>query len=260
MSRSQFNYSSRRKESGLIFKEILLIKEKHPRFGVPRVTALLRKKGLIVNRKRVYRILTKTSLLVGRKRKRQRAYVPPQKPHPQAERINQVWSIDFISARLENGSAFRCFTGIDIHSRVSPLIFASTSMDEGLPVKVLENLRIRGVKPEAIVLDNGPEFTSREFIYWSQKNGVNLHFIDPGQPTQNGYIESFHSRFRDEFLNHRTFRNIAHARLAVENWRRYYNEERPHSSLNYATPKEFVENKEAMLVENPEVLVALKTG
>lgn len=253
MSRSQFRYKSTKQESGPVIKEILNIKERHPRFGVPRVTALLRRRGLKVNHKRVYRILKKISLLVPQKRRPPREYFPASFKAPVASGQNQVWSIDFITDHLANGSKYRCFTGIDLTTRISTMIHPSVSMEAGLPVKVLNGLRLRGIKPDAIILDNGTEFTSLEFMGWSKRFGVKLHFIDPGQPVQNAYIESFHSRFRDEVLNHNKFANIEDAKATIDKWRKYYNEERPHSSLKYLTPKEFAESKMTVINDEQKV-------
>lgn len=247
-----------------MLKAILEIRNRHPRYGVPRLTALLRKRGILVNRKRVYRVTKTMNLLVLQRRKRKKLFIPPTREFPIPQRENQVWAMDFISDRLEGGGKFRCFTVVDIFSRRSPVVHTSISMSEFLPVKVLNELKNSGNLPEAIILDNGPEFANYSLLHWSKVNNVSLHFIDPGKPVQNAYIESFNGRFRDEFLNQNRFKTLSRARIKIEEWRKHYNEERPHSSLDYLTPKEFAQKELDMLITqitNPHLkLVDLKTG
>ena len=259
MSRSQFSYVSQKKEDQEIVKAILAIKRKHPYYGIPRVLASLRRQGLIVNGKRVYRILTVLNLLVKRRRKLKKLFLPPRGKMPESTRIGEVWSMDFVFDRLQDGSPYRCFTIIDNLSRQVPGIHVSKSMAGFLPVDFLETLKNTVSLPKHIILDNGPEFANREFVSWCEKNSVSLHFIDPGKPVQNAFIESFNGKFREEFIAQEKFSTIPQLRVKLETWIKYYNEERPHSSLDYLTPKEFA-NQTTSVLDRKNNLLVLKTG
>jgi putative transposase len=262
MSRSAFKYKPTKKEDARVIAAILEIKEDHPRYGLPRVTHELRREGLIVNHKRVRRLLKTLGLLVKKKTRIKKPNIKPERNYVEPARPNQVWAMDFITANLKGGSRFRCFTVVDLYSRVSPAILVSSSMADHLPLRALTKLAMQGVKPNAIVLDNGPEFTSHRFVSWCKQQAISLHFIDPGKPVQNAYIESFNARLRDECLNQTTFTSITGARSQIEQWLKHYNEERPHSSLDNQTPREFAKAAEAMLLQKTmhPGKVALKLG
>lgn len=259
MSRSQFAYVSRKKEDQPVVKAILEIKGKHPYYGWPRVLAILRRQGLVVNGKRVYRILKGLRMLVNRRRKVKKLFLPPRSKMPESMRIGEVWSMDFVFDRLEDGSPYRCLTIIDNLSREVPGIYASKSMAGFLPVSYLESLKKTVKLPKHIILDNGPEFANQEFVSWSKRNDISLHFIDPGKPVQNAFIESFNGKFREEFIAQHKFTSLDRLRSKLETWIKYYNEERPHSSLDYLTPKEFAEQSKTVLDRKNNLLV-LKTG
>ncbi len=159
--------------------------------------------------------------------------------------------MDFVFDRLVCGKPFRCLTVIDTLTRVTPAIFASTSMAGFLPVDFLESLKAKQALPKHFILDNGAEFANRVFIDWCSKNNISVHFIDPGKPVQNAYIESFNGKFRTEFLKQERFKNIESVRSRLKTWIKYYNEERPHSSLDYLTPKEFAEQEMGVVPEVP---------
>lgn len=239
LSRSYFEYQHNKKEDGDVVAEILEIKDKHRRFGVPRVTVKLRRKGFVVNEKRVYRLLKALNFLVPRKKLKHKIQTPCAEKFAAASKPNQVWAMDFISDRTVSGSTFRCLTIVDTYSRFSPNIHVSSSMSDFCVVKVLNSLKESSALPSAIILDNGPEFANHRMIAWARHNGINLNFIDPGKPVQNAYIESFNGRFRDECLNEHKFTSTAHARAVATEWIDHYNNDRPHSSLDYLTPKEF---------------------
>ncbi len=250
MSRSEFRYQSQKCEDPKLINEILKIKIQNRQYGLPRVYNQLRRRGFEINKKKVHRLMRALNLLVKAPKKRRSARFNPEVKSPVATRANHVWAIDFVFTRLQKGTSFRVFTVVDTFTRVCPLIFISTSMAEQLPMKILNQLKERGTKPEWIISDNGPEFSNFLFQSWAKDNGILLHFIDPGEPTQNGYIESFNGKFRDECLNQNQFTTLAQARRKIEEWRKHYNEERPHSSLDYLTPKEFAEQELSMLA-NP---------
>ncbi len=259
MSRSQFRYTGRKQEDGALVREIIKIKTRRPCYGLPRVEATLRRRGHKVNGKKIYRILKILNLLVPRRMKRKYTYVPPRLKIPEAIRLNDVWAMNFVFDTFADGSSFRCFTMIDVLSREVPGIFANRSMAAFSPIDFLEKLKSEGTLPKHFVLDNGPEFTNRAFVTWCEQNNISLHFIDPGKPVQNAYIESFNGKFRKEFLQQTRFRNISQLRTDLEKWTSYYNEERPHSSLDYLTPKEFAAQERAVL--DPKInLLVLKTG
>ncbi len=201
---------------------------------------LLRREGFGVNHKRVYRLYREEGLAV-RRRKRKRmagvARVPPEAPL----RPNQQWSMDFVADALANGRRIRVLTVLDDFTRES----LATEVDTSLPglrvTRVLDRLAIERGLPELITVDNGPEFAGRVLDAWAYSNGVHLHFIDPGKPVQNAYIESFNGRLRDECLNEHWFMSLPAARSIVEAWRDDYNAVRPHSALGNRTPEEFAQ-------------------
>ena len=158
---------------------------------------------------------------------------------PAPERPNQKWSMDFVTDSIVTGRRFRALAIVDDYSRECPAIEVDTSMGGARVVSVLERLAdIRGL-PEVITVDNGPEFAGKTLDEWAYRRGVKLNFIRPGKPIENAYAESFNGRFREECLNTNWFMNLKDAREVIEDWRRDYNEVRPHSSLNDRTPKEY---------------------
>lgn len=209
------------------------------RFGSPRLHILLRREGLVINHKRTERIYgeEKLSLRVRKRRKRAPGLRVAMEP---PKNINERWSMDFVSDSLFHGRKFRALTIVDDFTRESPAIEVDTSLS-GLRVsRVLDQLaQTRGL-PEIITVDNGPEFASKALDEWAYRNGVKLHFIRPGKPVENCYIESFNGKFRDECLNEHWFSNLQEARKIIEAWRLDYNQYRPHSSLGDLTPDEFV--------------------
>lgn len=221
--------------------------EKKKRFGAPRLHQLLLREGFEINHKRTERIYKSMGLSLRRKIKKRKYRSETRVPLIHPIQLNQYWSMDFISDQLTCGGRFRGLTIKDIFSRECPKIEIGRSMPASRVVAALEELKyLRGL-PEVIILDNGPEMISFELDQWAYKNNVKLHFIDPGKPTQNAFIESFNRTFRDECLSMHWFSDLEDAREKIEIWRREYNEENPHSSLNYLTPKEFAERNMIML-------------
>lgn len=210
------------------------------RFGSPRLHVMLKREGLVVNHKRTERIYREEGLVLRRKRRRKgaaglRVVMPPP------ERPNQHWSMDFVTDSIVTGRRFRALAIVDDFSRECPVIEVDTSLGGARVVSVLDRLtQTRGL-PEVITTDNGPEFAGKAMDEWAYRRGVKLHFIRPGKPIENAYAESFNGRFRDECLNTNWFISLKHARDTIEDWRRDYNEVRPHSSLNDRTPREYAE-------------------
>lgn len=250
---------SRKKEDPALLRELIEIKDKHPYYGWPRVHAVLRRKGFLVNGKKVFRLMKALRLTVGRKIKQKRLRPPAAQHMPEAIGCDDVWALDFVFDRLADGTPFRCFTMIDTHSRVVPGIHVAKSMAGFSAIDYLERLKKTRKLPRHFVLDNGTEFVNRAFYTWCEANCVSLHFIDPGKPVQNAYIESFNGKFRKEFLQQRSFTSVADARAQLERWLKHYNEARPHSSLDYLTPKEFAD-QETRVLDGKNNLLALKMG
>jgi putative transposase len=201
---------------------------------------LLRREGWLVNHKRVYRIYRLEGLSVRkRKRKRKRVARWRSKTSAVPVRANSRWSMDFMSDATERRGPLKVLTMVDEYTRECLAIEVDTSLPGFRVVGVLERLRQTRGLPEEILMDNGPEFTSRVLDMWAHRHGVKLMYIEPGKPMQNPYIESFNGRFRDECLNQNWFMNVIEAKQIIESWRQEYNEVRPHSSLGNVTPAEF---------------------
>jgi putative transposase len=199
---------------------------------------MLRREKLVVNHKRTERIYREEGLSLRRKRRRKGA-AGLRVTMPSPQRPNQRWSMDFVTDSVVSGRRFRALAIVDNFSRECPAIEVDTSLGGARVVSLLERLsQTRGL-PEIITMDNGPEFAGKVLDEWAYRKGVKLNFIRPGKPIENAYAESFNGRFRDECLNTNWFMNIKHAREVIEEWRRDYNEVRPHSSLNDRTPKEY---------------------
>jgi putative transposase len=211
---------------------------KRMRFGYRRLTAMLVREGMPTNDKRVYRLYREEGLAM-RIRERRRIRWSGAAVKPAASQPNQRWSMDFVSDCVSSGKVIRMLTIVDDCTRECPAIEVDTSLG-GLRVRrVLDRIASERGLPEAIVLDNGPEFRGRALAAWSEERGVRLEFIQPGKPVQNAYVESFNGRLRDECLNANWFASLSDARRKVEAWRLDYNQQRPHSSLHYLPPAEF---------------------
>jgi putative transposase len=199
--------------------------------------ALLSRRGHEVNVKRVYRLYVEEGLAV-RRRKRKRL-VRDRALEPHLIRPNQEWAMDFIIDGLATGRMVRILSVVDAYTRECLALEADTSLGSGRVTRVLERLIGERGRPENLRTDNGPEFTSRRMLGWAEDWKVGLVHIQPGRPMQNGHVESFHGRLRDECLNASWFRTLNDVRSTLASWRHEYNCERPHSSLDYRTPEEF---------------------
>ena len=213
----------------------------HVRYGYRRLHVLLRREGWSVNHKLVYRLYHEENLQV-RTKKRKKQVSRPRVKRAKPTVPNQHWSMDFVHDQLADGRRFRCLTLVDHFSRVSPAIEVGRSLTGRHVVGVLERLAASCGCPEVIFVDNGTEFTAKAVDQWSYENGVKLDFSRPGKPTDNAYIESFNGRLREECLNQHWFISLADAKQTIEAWRRAYNRRRPHSSLGYLSPAEYLSN------------------
>jgi putative transposase len=200
---------------------------------------LLRREGIKANHKAVYRLYREEGLAV-RRRKRKRVSVPGR-PMMVPQRVNERWSMDYMSDVLRGGRRIRIFNVVDDLSREGLASEVDTSLPAGRVIQALEEIALERGYPERIVCDNGPEFRSRLVDEWAYEHAVSLDFIQPGKPIQNPFVESFNGKMRDECLNVHWFGDLAEARLLIEAWRRDYTQVRPHSSLGNRTPSEFAQ-------------------
>lgn len=226
--------------------------EKHRRYGHIRLYVLLRREGVAVNHKRTERLYRAEGLSL-RIRRRRKFVAVVRNPLPPAVRPNERWAMDFIQDVVASGRKFRTLSVVDTYSRECLTVEADTSLPGYRAVRVLDRLGETKGLPESIRVDNGPEFISKVLDEWAYRRGVKLDFIRPGKPVENAYVESFHSRFRDECLNEHYFLDLQEAREIIEAWRLEYNGFRPHSALNYQTPKEFLKQyeKQNLNQDNP---------
>lgn len=238
LSRSRWHYRPQRPVRDAPLRDRLKeLAKLRPRFGYKRLHVLLRREGLVVNLKRVYRLYREERLMV--RRHRAKHVMAPRVPLSAPSQRNERWGMDFIHDACVNGRRFRCLTMVDEFTRECPRIDADTSLPAVRVIAALEQLAGERGLPKSIVVDHGPEFISRALDIWAYRHGVELVFIRPGKPVENAYVESFHARFRDECLGAHWFLDLTDARFQIEQWRRDYNEVRPHSSLGNRTPAEF---------------------
>ena len=247
VDRSSYRYRPRPKDDKELCERLRALAARHPRYGYRRLGALLRREGHRVNHKKVERLYRQQGLAV-RRRKRKRLTRSARAAAQALERANQQWSLDFVSDTTEKGRMLRLLTVIDAYTRECLAIETDTSLTGRRVTAALERILEQRPGPQTIRVDNGPEFTSRWFRAWCDEKGIRLDFIEPGKPMQNGFIESFNGRLRDECLNANWFRNLRHARLVVAAWRSQYNHQRPHSSLGYRTPYEFAQRELPVLL------------
>ena len=215
-----------------------------PRYGQIRIHVLLRREGFKVNIKRVRRIYREENLFLRTSPKRKRRIVTQLRvPPPTPQKLNQVWTMDFVHDELSDGRKLRCLTLVDKLSRECLRIEVDYRLKAQQVVQVLDLVSIERGLPEVICVDNGSEFTSLLLDQWAYIRGVKLHFIRPGKPVENGHIESFNGRFRDECLNTHLFTSLRHAQDEIEKWRIDFNNWRPHTSIGNLTPREFARRK-----------------
>ena len=239
---STFRYRSWRCDTELRRKLVELAREK-PRFGYRRLHILLQRGGERVNHKRIWRVYREAGLSVKRKRRKRLGRVGTAAVA--ATKANERWSLDFVSDGLASGRAIRVLSVVDTYTRECLALDVDTSFPSPRVTRVLDSVSATRGLPERIRCDNGPELTSRHFLAWCVGRRIALEHIQPGRPMQNGHVESFNGKLRDECLNVSWFRNLFDARRQIRNWRKDYNESRPHSSLGYRTPSEF-----AVLAQN----------
>jgi len=238
LSRTTARYRPRRVDDPQVRRRLCELAERRPRFGYRRLTVLLRREGLMVNHKRVYRLYREEALMLRRKRRKRIASSCRVQP-VQPVQARQHWAMDFTSDVLATGRRFRTLNVVDRFTRECLAIEVDMSLPGQRVVRTLERLRETHGVPKVLIVDNGPEFVGRALDVWAYQHGVQLHFIAPGKPMQNGHVESFNGKFRDECLNQHWFMDLADARSLIEGWRCDYNTVRPHSALGNQTPEHY---------------------
>jgi putative transposase len=238
ISRSALAYRSRRKDEPELVKDLKALARHHPRYGYRRLWAMLRRQGWKVNVKRVRRLCVKHGLKLRRRSKRKRRGQGGSFPCV-AEHANHVWTCDFVHDACENGRKLKLLTVVDEFTRECHRIEVATRLSSHSVMEVMEELFAMHGVPQFLRSDNGPEFIAKALKLNLEQSGCGARYIDPGSPWQNGHCESFNGKLRDECLNLEVFHHRDHAGAVVELWRRQYNQDRPHSSLAYRTPREF---------------------
>jgi putative transposase len=211
---------------------------RYPRWGYRRVRILLGRDGMPMSPGRAHRPWKKAELQVPKKRRRRRLAASRPRPHP-VTGPNQVWAYDFVLDACANGQKLKCLTVVDEWTHEALAIDVGWSIRSTRVIEILDRLVVERDAPETLRSDNGPEFVSLAVLGWLSRPGVKSAFIAPGKPWQNATNESFNRKFRDECLNMHWFSSRAEARVRIEQWRREYNEVRPHSSIAYLTPAAF---------------------
>lgn len=240
LQRSVFYYQSRAKDLSALKLRLRDLAETRRRFGYRRLHVLLLREGWQVNHKRVYRLYRQLGLQWRTRWRRKRgSYL--RVPLPAPTRVNEQWSMDFVSDGLADGHRFRALTVVDNFSREAVLIEADFSLTGKKVARALERLSKQRPMPQVIRVDNGSEFSGKDLDAWAYWKKIKLDFIRPGKPIENAYIESFNGRLREECLNDQLFLSLEDAQRKLEAWRIDYNEARPHSSLGNRTPQEFVQ-------------------
>ena len=242
MELAKSSYYYKRKGGGFetrLVERLTRLCRKYPRYGYRRMTALLRREGWQVNRKRIQRLMRREGLNVFTKAKKRRRLGASTSERRRAEHANHVWTWDFLFDRTEDGRQLKFLVIVDEYTRRSLTIRVGRCLGSREVIGELRSLVAWHGAPGHIRSDNGSEFIAADIQRWLKSSGIRTIYIKPGSPWENPYIESFNGKFRDECLNREMFMSILEARVIVEDWRREYNEERPHSSLGYTPPAEF---------------------
>lgn len=242
-NRASVRYRSQKPDELLLKEKITEIAHQKRRYGYRRIHILLKRDGIQINHKKLFRIYKQLGLKVLKRTGRKRALGQRVVPMPLI-RKNKEWSLDFVHDVLACGRRIRLLTIVDDFTRESLKIVVETSLNGQRVRDELEKVIEERGLPERILSDNGTEFTSSTILKWCHEKGVKWDYIQPGKPYQNGYIESFNGKIRDECLNENWFTSLKEAKRLVEEWREEYNEHRPHSSLGWKTPNEVAKNKE----------------
>jgi putative transposase len=245
IDRSLYTYKSRRGDQAGLKKRIKEITETRVRYGYRRVHVLLKREGWAVNPKRIYRLYKEMGLQLRNKVPKRRVKARLRDDRTVATRVNQTWAMDFVHDQLATGRKIRILTIVDTYSRFSPAVDPRFSYRGEDVVQALERICREVGYPQAIRVDQGSEFISRDLDLWAYQKDVVLDFSRPGKPTDNAFIESFNGKLRAECLNAHWFMSLDDARTKMEAWRRDYNEVRPHSALGHKPPIELMKRSGA---------------
>jgi putative transposase len=235
VDRMMVRYRSTRPDDVALRERLKALAQERRRFGYRRLHVLLRREGHVVNHKRLFRLYREEGLMVRRRGGRKRA-VGTRAPMMLPDGPNVRWSLDFVHDQLGDGRRLRILAIVDDCTRECLTLVADTSISGVRVARELDRLIATRGKPRMIVSDNGTELTSNAILRWADDSRVAWHYIAPGKPIQNAFVESFNGRLRDELLNETLFHSLAHARAALEGWRSDYNLARPHSRLGWLTP------------------------
>lgn len=238
VDRSSVRYKSIRPDDGDLREAVRRVAAERRRFGYRRIHIMLQRQGIVMNQKKLRRLYREERLQVRRRGGRKRA-LGTRRPMVLPSCSNERWSLDFVSDAFSDGRRFRVLAVVDDFTRECLGLVADTSLSGARVVRELDAIMGRRGKPHTIVSDNGTELTSMAVLKWCQESGVEWHYIAPGKPTQNAFVESFNGRFRDECLNEVLFASLSDARIEINKWRNDYNNERPHSALGNIPPAEF---------------------
>lgn len=240
LPRSQYYYRSAKNDVEVI-DALQKLASEHPTYGFRKLFAYLRRSGQAWNHKKVYRVYRQLKMNLRRKGKR-RLPARIKQPLHQPVGHNESWSMDFMSDSLVDGRKLRTLNIIDDYNREALAIEIDTSISSKRVIRVLERVIKQRGKPKAIRVDNGPEYTSRNFELWCKDKQISIHYIQPGRPMQNGFIERFNGTYRREVLDAYVFFELHEVRRLTAEWMEEYNTRRPHEGLGNATPKEWLEN------------------
>lgn len=229
-------YKSRRPDQVALKTRIKEICETRVRYGYRRVHVQLQREGWEINHKRVHRLYRELSLQLRNKKPKRRVKAKLREDREDASAANQVWAMDFVHDQLATGRKLRVLTVVDTWSRYAPIVDPRFSYRGEDVVRTLDEACSEVGFPKTIRVDQGTEFVSRDLDLWAYQRGVTLDFSRPGKPTDNAFIEAFNGKFRQECLNAHWFMSLADAREKMETWRRFYNEDRPHSAIGYNVP------------------------
>lgn len=240
IDRSSMRYRRRRADDAHLRAKIREIASERRRFGYRRIHLMLKRQGVAMNLKKLRRLYREERLQVKRRGGRKRA-LGTRRPILLPDAPNRRWSLDFVSDAFTDGRRFRIFAVVDDFTRECLSLVADTSISGRRVARELDVIVQRRGRPATCVSDNGTELTSTAILEWSQDRRIDWHYIAPGKPQQNAFIESFNARLRDELLNETLFSSLDQARAALAAWKEDYNHARPHSALGNITPKEFVD-------------------
>lgn len=252
MDRTSFRYCSQRPDDGAIRERMRALAAERRRFGYRRLHWLIGREGIAMNHKKFRRLYKEERLQVQRRHRRRRA-VGQRAPLVLPQGPNQRWSLDFVADQLASGRRIRILTVVDDFTKECLAAAPDTSIGGERLVGELDRIVERRGKPTVIVSDNGAEMTGRAVLRWTAERGVAWHYIAPGKPTQNAFIEAFNSRLRDECLNEHVFTTLADAIEKIERWQIDYNTNRPHSAIGNQTPAAFAAES-ALAMQRGEAL------